>query len=165
LGGGQEGGLRSGTLNVPGIVGLAEAVRLQHIEGQARAQHVRHLAKAFLDVIIETGISFHLNGHPEQRLPGNLNLWFEGVEAEQLILSLPGIVFSNGSACNSRALTPSHVLTAIGCDRERAFESVRISFSKDNNLEEVVRAARQIAERVKELRQISPSTHTRSVNP
>jgi len=153
LGGGQEGGLRSGTLNVPGIVGFAEAVRLQVAEGQARADHVRLLVKAFLDVMLESGIRFHLNGHPSRRLPGNLNLWFEGVEAEQLMMSLPGIVISNGSACNSRALSPSHVLTAIGCDRERAFESVRISFSKDNQLDEVVHAAKQIAAKVTELSQ------------
>lgn len=151
LGGGQEGGFRSGTLNVPGIVGMAEAVRLQVIEGQARAEHVRLLSKAFLEVLNGAGVQYHLNGHLERRLPGNLNLWFEGVEAEQLILSLPGIAISNGSACNSRALSPSHALTAIGCDRERAFESVRISFSKDNTLDEVVRAAQQIAAKAKEL--------------
>ena len=148
VGGGQEKALRSGTLNVPGIVGLAEAIRLQVEESSQRAEHLLQLRDVFLSELREQRVNFKINGTMRRRLPGNLNLWFEGVEAEQLIYSLPEIVFSNGSACNSRAISPSHVLTAIGCDRTRAFESIRISFGKDNSIDEVRLAAWKVGERV-----------------
>ena len=152
LGGGQERGLRAGTLNLAGIVGLATAMTLQILEAPERKMHLKLLADTFLSRLKAIGIRFELNGDLENRLPGNLNLWFNDVVAEELILSLPELAFSNGSACNSRAISPSHVLTAIGCDRDRAFESVRISFGKDNTLQESISAAELISKKIIEFK-------------
>lgn len=148
LGGGQERGMRAGTLNLPGIIGLSTALSLQISESKTRNVHLKFLSESFLSRLNARGVIFEINGDLDNRLPGNLNLWFKDVVADELILSLPQLAFSNGSACNSRAISPSHVLTAIGCDRVRAFESIRISFGKDNSLEDVLLAADSISNQI-----------------
>ena len=139
MGGGQERERRSGTENVPGIVGMAEAFRLACQERKttaARCVAMRDRIIEGLQVRVEHA---HLNGHPVERLPNNVNISFEAVEGEPILLGLDfaGISASSGSACSSASLEPSHVLLAIGLAAELAQGSVRISLGKDNTDEEV----------------------------
>ena len=139
MGGGQERERRSGTENVPGIVGMAEAFRLACQEREttaARCVAMRDRIIEGLQVRVEHA---HLNGHPVERLPNNVNISFEAVEGEPILLGLDfaGISASSGSACSSASLEPSHVLLAIGLAAELAQGSVRITLGKDNTDEEV----------------------------
>lgn len=139
MGGGQERERRSGTENVPGIVGMAEAFRLACQERKttaARCVAMRDRIIEGLQVRVEHA---HLNGHPVERLPNNVNISFEAVEGEPILLGLDfaGISASSGSACSSASLEPSHVLLAIGLTAELAQGSVRITLGKDNTDEEV----------------------------
>ena len=139
MGGGQERERRSGTENVPGIVGMAEAFRLACQERKttaARCVAMRDRIIEGLQVRVEHA---HLNGHPVERLPNNVNISFEAVEGEPILLGLDfaGISASSGSACSSASLEPSHVLLAIGLAAELAQGSVRITLGKDNTDEEV----------------------------
>lgn len=150
-GGGQEYGIRPGTLNVPAIVGFARAVELavQAIDqeatriGELRAQ----FEKAILTALPET----HRNGALHHRLPGNCSLTIPGIEAEILIANLPELAISTGSACTSGAPEPSHVLLAIGLSRHDAFSTIRIGIGKNTTHEDVQLATRQIIEAVQRL--------------
>ncbi|MCL6576923.1 cysteine desulfurase family protein [Kyrpidia sp.] len=137
FGGGQEGGLRPGTLNVPGIVGLGEACALAYREMYQEADRVRRLRDRLEEGIKERIPGVKVNGELEHRLPGNSSLTFPGVEADALILNMPELALSMGSACNSGALEPSYVLTAIGLSREDASSTVRIGIGRFTQAEEV----------------------------
>ena len=139
LGGGQERERRSGTENVPSIVGLAEAVRLAEAErSEITPGIVRHRDK-IISSIDERIPNAKLNGHPVLRLPNNVNVSFESVEGEPILLGLDfaGICASSGSACSSASLEPSHVLTAIGLPADLAQGSLRITIGKDTTEEDV----------------------------
>ena len=139
MGGGQERQRRSGTENVPGIVGMAEALRLATEEREEVAAHCRHLRDKIIAVIQDTVERSRLNGHPTLRLPNNVNISFEDVEGEPILLGLDfsGICASSGSACSSASLEPSHVLLAIGLSADLAQGSLRITLGRDNTEEEV----------------------------
>jgi cysteine desulfurase len=139
MGGGQERDRRSGTENLPGIVGLAEAMRLADAEREQVSAHLTRLRDRVIHGIHERMGEVRLNGHPTQRLPNNVNVSFENVEGEPILLGLDfaGICASSGSACSAASLEPSHVLTAIGLSADLAQGSLRITVGKDNTDEEV----------------------------
>ena len=138
-GGGQERERRSGTENVPAIVGLAEAVRLAELERSETSRRLTGLRDRIISGIHERIPDAKLNGHPLRRLPNNVNVSFERVEGEPILLGLDfaGICASSGSACSSASLEPSHVLTAIGLPADLAQGSLRITIGRDTIDEDV----------------------------
>ena len=138
-GGGQERQRRSGTENVPGIVGMSEALRLAASERERVAANCMRLRDKLIDGIFDSINRVHLNGHPTQRLPNNVNISFEDIEGEPVLLGLDfaGVCASSGSACSSASLEPSHVLLAIRRSPELAQGSLRITLGRDNTDEDV----------------------------
>ncbi len=134
IGGGQERQRRSGTENVPGIVGMAEALRLAAEERESESKRLIDLRDMIASGIGETVEDVCFNGHPTRRLPNNVNVSFKGVEGEPVLLGLDfaGISASSGSACSSASLEPSHVLLAIGRSADVAQGSLRITLGRDN---------------------------------
>ena len=139
MGGGQERQRRSGTENVPGIVGMAEALRLASEEREWAAAHCADLRDKTITGIQDVVERAYLNGHPTRRLPNNVNICFESVEGEPILLGLDfaGICASSGSACSSASLEPSHVLIAIGRTADLAQGSLRITLGRDNTQDDV----------------------------
>ena len=139
MGGGQERQRRSGTENVPGIVGAAAALRLASAEREELSARCARLRDRIVDRVLGSVKSARLNGHPELRLPNNVNICFEAIEGEPVLLGLDfaGICASSGSACSSASLEPSHVLLAIGLSAELAQGSLRITLGRDNTDEDV----------------------------
>ena len=157
-GGHQERGMRGGTTNVPGIVGLAEALRLSQEHLHENAAYVAGLRDRFV-ARVQREIPFvKYNGHPENRLPGNANFSFRYIEGESLLFSLDlaGIAVSSGSACSSGSLEPSHVLLAMGVPEGLAHGSIRFSFGRENTAGEVDYAVDRLKEIVVRLRALSP---------
>lgn len=138
-GGGQERQRRSGTENVPGIVGMSEALRLAASEREQVASRCLRLRDKLINGIFDSIDRVHLNGHPTQRLPNNVNISFEDIEGEPVLLGLDfaGVCASSGSACSSASLEPSHVLLAIRRSPELAQGSLRITLGRDNTDEDV----------------------------
>lgn len=155
-GGGQERGMRSGTLNVPGIVGLGAAARLALQELPLEATRLLELRNLLYRLISNELDEVYLNGHPTERLPGNLNLSFAFVEGESLMLGLRGIAVSSGSACVSSSLEPSHVLAAIGVRADLAHTSLRFGLGRTNTEAEIRETAAQVVATVRRLREMSP---------
>jgi len=155
-GGGHERGNRSGTLNVPGIVGFAKAVAIFKQEGVAEAERIRALRDRLHGAITRELDSVFLNGHPEKRLPGNLNLSFSFVEGEGLMMAIKDVAVSSGSACTSASLEPSYVLRSMGLDEELAHSSIRFGLGRFNTEEEVDYVAELVIGKVKRLRELSP---------
>jgi cysteine desulfurase len=152
FGGGHERGLRSGTLNVPGIVGLGAACAILKGEGEAEAARLGGLRDRLLERLREIE-GVHVNGRMEGRLSHNLNVAFDGVEAESLILATQHeLALSSGSACTTQTLEPSYVLLAMGISHERAHSSIRIGLGRDNRSADVDAAAEVIAAAVRDLR-------------
>lgn len=152
-GGGHERGLRSGTLNVPGIVGLGAALELAVAgmeEEASRLSSLRDRLWAHLQNALGEGVL--LNGHAERRLPNNLNVSFRGIEAEDLLQELPGLAVSTGAACSSASLEPSHVIQALGLGDARAQSSLRFGLTRFNTAPEMDTAARMVTDAVKRLR-------------
>jgi cysteine desulfurase len=143
-GGGHESGLRSGTLNVPGIVGFGEACAICAQEMAAEAERTRGLRDRLLAKITEQLEDVTVNGSMAHRLPGNLNLSFPGIQADALLLSLPEIALSTGSACSSATPEPSHVLQALGLAKDMVRSSVRFSLGRFNTEQEVDYAAQRV---------------------
>ena len=156
FGGGHERGFRSGTLNVPGIVGFGKAIELAMEEISSEAERQiglrQHLYKRLTD---ELDYVF-LNGHPTERLPNNLNLSFGYVEGESLMMGISEIAVSSGSACTSASLEPSYVLRSMGVGDDLAHSSVRFGFGRYTTMEEVNYAADKVIDAVKRLREMSP---------
>ncbi len=157
FGGGQERRLRTGTENVPGIVGLAKAVELAVAEMDQRNAHLRGLRDKLVAGLTSIP-DVTLNGHPEQRLPGNVNISVKYVEGESLILSLDmkGIAVSSGSACTSGSLEPSHVLLCMGLDHLQAHGSLRLTLGRDNTEEDIEYVLSVFPAIVERLRAMSP---------
>jgi len=155
-GGGHERGNRSGTLNVPGIVGFAKAVQIFKQEGVAEADRIRGLRDRLHRALTKELDSVYLNGHPEKRLPGNLNLSFSFVEGEGLMMAIKDVAVSSGSACTSASLEPSYVLRSMGLDEELAHSSIRFGLGRFNTEEEVDYVAELVVGKVKKLRDLSP---------
>lgn len=155
-GGGHERGMRSGTLNVPGIVGLGKACQIAMHELAREAARLTQLRARLKDGIFGQLDEVYVNGHPTQRLPGNLNVSFAHVEGESLMMALKEIAVSSGSACTSAALEPSYVLRALGIPEELAHSSIRFGLGRFNTEEEVDYAIRRVVEEVTRLRALSP---------
>jgi cysteine desulfurase len=156
-GGGHEFGLRSSTVNVPGIAGMAEAVRLRKKEMSSEAKKLTTMRDRLIKGVLKIENS-HLNGHPTKRLPNNTNFWFSFIEGEALIMELnfKGIFGSTGSACSSADLEPSHVLRAIGLKHEEAHGSLRLSLGKYNINSDISYTIKTLPVVVERLRRISP---------
>jgi cysteine desulfurase len=155
-GGGHERGMRSGTLNVPGIVGLGKACEIAQKEMAAEAKRLTNLRERLKKKIIDQLEEVYVNGHPTARLPGNMNMSFAYVEGESLLMALKDIAVSTGSACTSASLEPSHVLRAIGVEEELAHTSIRFGLGRFNTEEEVDYVVRRVVEEVRRLRELSP---------
>jgi cysteine desulfurase len=150
-GGGQEGGLRPGTLNVPAIVGFGEACRLAAASQQKDIKAVSILRDLLESELLSQIDGAKVNGANVQRLPGTTSITVPGIVADALLANVPGVCFSNGSACTSGAAGPSHVLTAMGLTRTDAGCTIRLSVGRQNTLDEVQHAARAIAHGVRRL--------------
>jgi len=155
-GGGHERGMRSGTLNVPGIVGFGKAAELCGEEMEAEAARLTTLREKLRVGIMSQLEEVTLNGHPTQRLPGNLNLSFAYVEGESLLMGLKEVALSSGSACTSASLEPSYVLRALGVGEDLAHSSIRYGLGRFNTEEEVDYVIRRTVETVNRLREMSP---------
>lgn len=155
-GGGHERGNRSGTLNVPGIVGFAKACEILKQEGKAENERIRGLRDRLHRGIAAALDEVVLNGHPEQRLPGNLNLSFSFVEGEGLMMAIKDVAVSSGSACTSASLEPSYVLRSMGLDEELAHSSIRFGLGRFNTEEEVDFVIELVVGKVQKLRDMSP---------
>ncbi len=156
-GGAQERSRRAGTENVAGIVGLAKAMELSISTMQERNQRLTKMRDRLIDGLLNIEKS-RLNGSRDHRLPGNVNMCFEGIEGESLLLSLDlkGVSASSGSACTSGSLDPSHVLLSLGLPHEIAHGSLRLSFSDDNTEEDIDYILKVVPEIVAYLRSFSP---------
>jgi cysteine desulfurase len=155
-GGGHERGLRSGTLNVPGIVGFGRACELSQAEMPAESERLRGLRNRLLAGITARLEGVGLNGHPEERLPGNLNLSFDFVKGEALLMGLRGVAVASGSACTSSSPAPSHVLRALGLSDELAHSSLRFGLGRFNTAQEVEFVIEEVVRVTNHLRQLSP---------
>ncbi len=151
-GGGHEGGLRSGTLPVAQIVGMAKALELALAEREAEEARLRGLRDRLWSRLRADLDGVQMNGDPERRLAGNLNVSFDGVQGEKLLLALPDLAVSSGSACASAAPGPSHVLTALGLSESMARASLRIGLGRGTTAAQVDRAGERILEAVRQER-------------
>jgi cysteine desulfurase len=155
-GGGQERGIRSGTLATPLCVGLGEACAIAEREMGAENERLRMLSDRFYNGIVSQVPEVILNGDREQRIPGNLNLSFAYVEGESMIMAIKDLAVSSGSACTSASLEPSYVLRALGVEEEMAHTSIRIGLGRFTTEAEVDYAVQTIVEKVNKLRAMSP---------
>ncbi len=155
-GGGHERGMRSGTLNVPGIVGLGEACAICQKEMPEEAARLRILRDSLKDKILAALDEVYINGSMEHRLPNNLNMSFAYVEGESLLMGMKDVAVSSGSACTSATLEPSYVLKALGVSDDLAHTSVRFGLGRFNTEEEIDYVAGRVVEVVRRLRELSP---------
>lgn len=160
-GGGHERNRRAGTENVPGIVGLATALRLAYEERERNNAYVAGLRDRLIAGVLSSIPDVELTGHPTQRLPNNASFVFHGIEGEAILLNLDlmGVAASSGSACTSAALEPSHVLTAMGLPVEICHGSLRLTLGKGNTVEDVDYALSILPGIVEKLRAMSPMYH------
>jgi cysteine desulfurase len=163
-GGGQERERRSGTENIPGIIGLSLALDAANAAREETGQHCSALRDRIIESVLEQITGSRLNGHATQRLPNNANFSFTGVEGEPILLGLDmaGIAASSGSACSSGSLEPSHVLLALGQSAEIARGSLRLTLGRDNTEEEVEYLLEVLVDLVQRLRQLPSLTTARS---
>ena len=155
-GGGQERGMRSGTLSPPLCVGLGEACRIAKAEMQKDLEHVKRLSDRFYERITKALPDVHLNGDRERRYPGNLNLSFAYVEGESMIMAIRDLAVSSGSACTSASLEPSYVLRALGVEEEMAHTSIRFGIGRFTTEAEIDYAVDLIVAKISKLREMSP---------
>jgi len=160
IGGGQERGMRSGSENVPGIVGFGKAAEIMNREIRDEASRLKILRDKLIKGILETIPNSYLNGHPEKRLPHNVHLRFDFIEGESLILSLKdeNIAAATGSACSSKTLEPSHTLIAMGLLHEEAHGSLVITLGRYTKQEDINELLEKLPNIVKRLRLLSPLT-------
>jgi cysteine desulfurase len=164
-GGGHERGMRSGTLPVPSVVGFGKACALCTRALDEDAEHCRQLRNRLHDGLLERLDDCTLNGHPDERLPGNLNLSFAHVNGEALLLAMKNVAISSGSACTSASIEPSHVLRAMGVADELAHASIRFGLGRFNTAEEVDFVIEEVTRVVRRLRALSPQRELVSQAP
>ena len=159
-GGAQERGLRAGTENVPGIVGMGKAITVAAKEREENQQRIRELRDQMIRIVLERIPGSQLNGHPEKRLANNCHFSFAGIESEALLLrlDLAGISVSGGSACTSGSMEPSHVLQAIGLKDEMLKSGIRMTMGRETTREEIEKTAEKMSEIIADLRQMSHSS-------
>jgi len=155
-GGGHERGMRSGTLNVPGIVGLGKACEICRQEMSEEASRLTYLRDKMIREITSALPDAYLNGHPTQRLPHNVNISYAYVEGESLLMGLKEVALSSGSACTSASLEPSYVLKSLGVGDELAHSSIRYGLGRFNTEEEVDYVIARTIDTVNRLREMSP---------
>jgi cysteine desulfurase len=155
-GGGHERGMRSGTLNVPGIVGLGEACALCNAEMAEESKRLSYLRDKLKNKLMNELDEVYVNGTQEHRLPNNLNISFAYVEGESLLMGINDIAVSSGSACTSATLEPSYVLKALGAGDDLAHSSIRFGLGRFNTEAEVDYVANKVIEVVRKLRELSP---------
>jgi cysteine desulfurase len=155
-GGGHERGMRSGTLNVPGIAGLGAACEIANREMPEETKRLSFLRDKLRDRLMNDLDECYINGSVEHRLPHNLNISFAYVEGESLLMGINDIAVSSGSACTSATLEPSYVLKALGAGDDLAHSSIRFGIGRFNSEEEVDYVGNKVAEVVKKLRELSP---------
>jgi cysteine desulfurase len=155
-GGGHERGMRSGTLNVPGIVGLGKACEISQQEMATEAKYLTGLRDRLRNKLESSLDYVHVNGSWEHRLPGNLNMSFLYVEGESLLMGINDVAVSSGSACTSATLEPSYVLKALGLGDDVAHSSIRFGLGRFNTQAEVDYVAEKVIDVVQKLRQLSP---------
>jgi cysteine desulfurase len=153
-GGGHERGLRSGTLNVPGIVGFGQAAEIARMEMTSEAKRIGQLRDRLLQGLKSKTDGMTVNGAMDARLPGNLNVSFTGIDGEALLVSLDDVAVSSGAACTQTE--PSHVLVALGLSTDRALASLRFGIGRMTTVDDVDYAATKVSEVVSRLRQMSP---------
>jgi len=154
-GGGHERGMRSGTLATHQIVGMGEAYRIAREEMCVESERIRMLQKRLIDGLSDIEQVF-LNGHPEKRVPHNVNMSFNFVEGESLIMGIKGVAVSSGSACTSASLEPSYVLRALGRSDELAHSSLRMTIGRFTTVEDIDYVVGTLKDRVAKLRELSP---------
>jgi cysteine desulfurase len=155
-GGGHERGMRSGTLNVPGIVGFGKAAALARAEMPTEAPRLLALREKLRAGLQARVTHTYVNGSLEHRLPGNLNISFAYVEGEAMLMGMKDVAVSSGSACTSASLEPSYVLRSLGVEEELAHTSIRFGLGRFNTEEEVDYVVEMVAAKVKKLRELSP---------
>ncbi|HEY6394748.1 MAG TPA: aminotransferase class V-fold PLP-dependent enzyme, partial [Candidatus Binataceae bacterium] len=155
-GGGHERGMRSGTLNVTSIVGFGAACEIAGKEMIEEGRKLTDLRNRLQAGIFERLDEVYLNGHPTERLPGNLNVSFAYVEGESLLMGISDIAVSSGSACTSATLEPSYVIRALGTNEELAHSSIRFGLGRFNTEDEVDYVTDRVSKEVRRLREMSP---------
>jgi len=157
-GGGHEKGIRPGTENVAGIVGLGKACQIAKENLEETEQYVTYIRDEIIEKVLSEVEQSYLNGHSTKRLPNNINFRFKSIEGESLVLHLDakGIASSTGSACSSKKLEPSHVLLALGLEEVDAHGSLRLTLGKENKKEEIDYIVKSIKDAVETLRKLSP---------
>jgi len=155
-GGGHERGMRSGTLNVPGIVGFGKAAELCRLEMATESDRLRNLRDYLNDKLHKQLDELYINGSMEHRLPHNLNISFAYVEGESLLMGINDVAVSSGSACTSASLEPSYVLKALGAGDDLAHSSIRFGLGRWSTKEEVDYVADKLTSVVTKLRDMSP---------
>lgn len=155
-GGGQERGMRSGTLPTPLVVGLGKAAEIAKQEMEADTKHAIKLRDRFLKGIKASVADIQINGDMEHRIPHNLNISFAYIEGESMIMAIRDLAVSSGSACTSASLEPSYVLRALGLDEEMAHTSIRFGFGRFTTEEEIDHAIKVVSGNVAKLREMSP---------
>jgi cysteine desulfurase len=155
-GGGHERGMRSGTLNVPGVVGFGKAAEIMRLEGREEAARLLALRERLRTRIMDALDEVYVNGSMEHRLAGNLNVSFAFVEGEAMMMAIKDVAVSSGSACTSASLEPSYVLRALGVGDELAHSSIRFGLGRFNTEEEVDYVADLVIAKAKHLRDMSP---------
>ena len=155
-GGAQERGLRAGTENVPGIVGLGKAIETAEAEREENTRRIRELRDLLIRQVTERIPEVHLNGHPQERLANNCHFSFAGIESEALLLrlDLAGIAVSGGSACTSGNIEPSHVLRAIGLEEKYLKSGIRLTLGRETTGEEILETVRILRAIVADLRRM-----------
>ncbi len=155
-GGGQERGMRSGTLPTPLVVGLGEAARIASMEMGVEAERIRRLSDKFMTAVLDNVKDVHLNGDREARWPGNINLSFAYIEGESMIMAIKDLAVSSGSACTSASLEPSYVLRSLGVSEELAHTSIRFGIGRFTTEAEIDRAIDIVCSAIDKLRELSP---------
>jgi len=155
-GGGHERGMRSGTLNVPGIVGFGKAAELCQNEMAEESTRLRGMRDRLKDGLFAKLDELYINGSMTHRLPHNINISFAFVEGESLLMGINDVAVSSGSACTSATLEPSYVLKALGVGEDLAHTSIRFGLGRFNTQEEVDYVTNRVVEVVQRLRELSP---------
>ncbi len=155
-GGGQERGMRSGTLPTPLVVGLGKAAEIGMMDMKKDYQHIKRLSDLFLSQIMGIVPDVYLNGDKDQRWPGNINISFAYIEGESMIMAIKELAVSSGSACTSSSLEPSYVLRSLGLDDEIAHTSIRFGIGRFTTEDEINYAVKLIKSKIDKLRELSP---------
>jgi cysteine desulfurase len=158
IGGGQESGMRSGSENIPSIVGMSKAVEILSTEMNPEVNRLKHFRDTLIKEVLKKIPRSYLNGHPTERLPNNAHFRFDGIEGEALLLTMKdqGISVSTGSACSSKTLEPSHTLISLGLLHEEAHGSLEFTLGRFNIETDILAITTELPRVVEKIRSLSP---------